>query len=62
VAVTTRVQDRDGTWRDGEASFHRFNVWRDQAVNLTDFLSKGDRVMVTLEGRVPGPRHSAGLS
>jgi single-strand DNA-binding protein len=47
VAVTSRVQDKDGTWRDGETSFHRVNVWRDQAVNLADSLSKGDRVMVT---------------
>jgi single-strand DNA-binding protein len=47
VAVTTRVQDKDGTWRDGETSFHKVNVWRDQAHNLTDSLGKGDRVMVT---------------
>jgi single-strand DNA-binding protein len=47
VAVTQRVQDRDGTWRDGETSFHKVNVWRDQAQNLTDSLGKGDRVMVT---------------
>jgi single-strand DNA-binding protein len=47
VAVTTRVQDKDGTWRDGETSFHKVNVWRDQAHNLTDSLAKGDRVMVT---------------
>jgi single-strand DNA-binding protein len=47
VAVTSRVQDKDGTWRDGETSFHKVNVWRDQAVNLTDSLGKGDRVMVT---------------
>ena len=47
VAVTQRVQDKDGTWRDGETSFHRVNVWRQQAVNLTDSLGKGDRVMVT---------------
>jgi single-strand DNA-binding protein len=47
VAVTSRVQDRDGTWRDGETSFHTVNVWRDQAHNLTDSLAKGDRVMVT---------------
>jgi single-strand DNA-binding protein len=47
VAVTQRVQDRDGSWRDGETSFHKVNVWRDQAQNLTDSLSKGDRVMVT---------------
>jgi single-strand DNA-binding protein len=47
VAVTSRIQDKDGTWRDGETSFHRVNVWRDQAHNLTDSLGKGDRVMVT---------------
>jgi single-strand DNA-binding protein len=47
VAVTQRIQDKDGTWRDGETSFHRVNVWRDQAQNLTDSLAKGDRVMVT---------------
>jgi single-strand DNA-binding protein len=47
VAVTSRIQDRDGTWRDGETSFHKVNVWRDQAHNLTDSLGKGDRVMVT---------------
>jgi single-strand DNA-binding protein len=47
VAVTARVQDKDGTWRDGDTSFHKVNVWRDQAQNLTDSLSKGDRVMVT---------------
>jgi single-strand DNA-binding protein len=47
VAVTSRIQDKDGTWRDGETSFHKVNVWRDQAQNLTDSLGKGDRVMVT---------------
>ena len=47
VAVTQRVQDKDGTWRDGETSFHRVNVWRDQAQNITESLGKGDRVMVT---------------
>jgi single-strand DNA-binding protein len=47
VAVTQRIQDKDGTWRDGETSFHTVNVWRDQAHNLTDSLAKGDRVMVT---------------
>jgi len=47
VAVTQRIQEKDGTWRDGETSFHKVNVWRDQAQNLTDSLGKGDRVMVT---------------
>ena len=43
VAVTARIQDKDGTWRDGETSFHRVNVWRQQAINLADSLGKGDR-------------------
>ncbi len=46
VAVTQRVQ-QDGQWRDGETSFFKVNVWRGQAENLADSLSKGDRVIVT---------------
>ena len=41
-----RIQ-QDGEWRDGDTSFLRVNVWRDQAEHLADSLSKGDRVMVT---------------
>jgi single-strand DNA-binding protein len=46
VAVTQRIQ-QDGNWRDGETSFFKVNVWRGQAENLADSLSKGDRVMVS---------------
>jgi single-strand DNA-binding protein len=46
VAVTQRIQ-HDGEWRDGDTSFLKVNVWRGQAEHLADFLSKGDRVMVT---------------
>jgi single-strand DNA-binding protein len=46
VAVTQRIQ-QDGTWRDGETSFFKVNVWRGQAENLADSLAKGDRVMVS---------------
>jgi single-strand DNA-binding protein len=46
VAVTQRIQ-QDGQWRDGDTSFFKVNVWRGQAENLADSLSKGDRVMVT---------------
>jgi single-strand DNA-binding protein len=46
VAVTQRIQ-QDGTWRDGETSYFKVNVWRGQAENLADSLAKGDRVMVT---------------
>jgi single-strand DNA-binding protein len=46
VAVTQRVQ-QDGQWRDGDTSFFKVNVWRDQAEHLAESLGKGDRVMVT---------------
>ena len=46
VAVTQRIQ-QDGQWRDGDTSFFKVNVWRDQAEHLADSLAKGDRVMVT---------------
>ena len=46
VAVTQRIQ-QDGEWRDGDTSFFKVNVWRGQAENLADSLTKGDRVMVT---------------
>jgi single-strand DNA-binding protein len=46
VAVTQRVQ-QDGTWRDGDTSFFKVNVWRGQAEHLAESLGKGDRVMVT---------------
>ena len=46
VAVTQRIQ-QDGEWRDGDTSFFKVNVWRDQAEHLADSLAKGDRVMVT---------------
>ena len=46
VAVTQRIQ-QDGQWRDGETSLFKVNVWRGQAENLAESLTKGDRVMVT---------------
>ena len=45
VAVTPRVKDGD-TWRDGETSFFRVNVGRDQAEDVTESLTKGTRVVV----------------
>jgi single stranded DNA-binding protein len=45
-SVTLRVQD-NGTWRDGDTSFLKVNVWRGQAENLAESLGKGDRVMIT---------------
>jgi single-strand DNA-binding protein len=46
VAVTPRTRQDDGTWTDGETSFHNVNVWREQAEHATESLSKGARVLV----------------
>jgi len=46
LAVTPRVRDGE-QWRDGETSFFRVNVWRDQAEHLAESVGKGDRVLVT---------------
>jgi hypothetical protein len=39
VAVTQRIQ-QDGTWRDGDTSFLRVNVWRNQAEHLAERTSQ----------------------
>lgn len=46
LAVTPRMKDGD-TWKDGETSFFRINVWRQQAENTAESLTKGARVMVS---------------
>jgi single-strand DNA-binding protein len=45
LAVTPRVKDGD-TWKDGETSFFRVNVWRDLAEHAAESLTKGTRVVV----------------
>jgi single-strand DNA-binding protein len=45
LAVTPRVKDGD-SWRDGETSFFRVNVWRDQAEHAAESLQKGARCIV----------------
>jgi single-strand DNA-binding protein len=45
LAVTPRVKDGD-SWKDGETSFFRVNVWRDLAENAKESLTKGTRVVV----------------
>jgi single-stranded DNA-binding protein len=45
IAVTARVRDGE-TWRDGDTSFFRVNVWRQLAEHVTDSLAKGDRAVV----------------
>lgn len=45
VAVNSRVKDGDG-WKDGEPSYFRVNVWREQAEQVADSITKGLRVLV----------------
>jgi single-strand DNA-binding protein len=45
IAINTRVRDGD-TWKDGEPSFFRINVWRQQAENVAETLQKGNRCVV----------------
>ncbi len=46
LAVTPRTRQDDGTWTQGETTFHTVTVWRDQASNAVDSLAKGARVLV----------------
>ena len=45
LAVDQRVWDTDG-WKDGEPSYFRVNVWRDQAEYASRSLRKGARAVV----------------
>ena len=46
VAINRRTRDENGQWKDGETSFLRCNVWRQQAENAAESLSKGTRAIV----------------
>jgi single-strand DNA-binding protein len=46
IAVTPRTRQDDGSWTQGETSFHTITVWRDQATNAAETLTKGARVIV----------------
>jgi len=45
LAVDQRVWDASG-WKEGEPSFFRINVWRDQAEHASKSLRKGARCVV----------------
>ncbi|HEV8648208.1 MAG TPA: single-stranded DNA-binding protein [Actinomycetes bacterium] len=45
LAVSQRLWDGDG-WKDGEPSFFRVSVWRDQAEHVSQSLRKGTRCVV----------------
>ncbi|SDO94477.1 single-strand DNA-binding protein [Actinopolyspora xinjiangensis] len=48
VAANDRKYDRDrGAWVDASATFLRCQIWRQEAENVVESLSKGDRVLVT---------------
>jgi single-strand DNA-binding protein len=48
VASTPRKYDREtNQWQDGEPMFLRCNVWREQAENAAQTLTKGQRVIVS---------------
>lgn len=46
VAVNRRTRDESGNWKDGETSFIRCNVWRQQAEHVAESMSKGMRTIV----------------
>jgi len=46
VAVTPRIRDEGGAWKDGETSFFRVNAWRTLAENAAESLTRGARVLV----------------
>jgi single-strand DNA-binding protein len=47
VAVNRRTRDASGEWKEADPSFFRCNVWRQQAENVAESLTKGTRVIVT---------------
>lgn len=48
VASTPRFMDRTtNEWKDGDTLFLRCNVWRQQAENVAESLTRGARVVVT---------------
>jgi single-strand DNA-binding protein len=46
IASNSRKKDqRTGEWVDGDATFLRVNVWKDQAENIAESLVRGTRVI-----------------
>lgn len=61
VASNPRVFDKQaGEWRDGTPVFMRCNVWRQQAENVAESLTRGEQVIVVgrLRQRSFTPRDS----
>jgi single-strand DNA-binding protein len=48
VASTPRYFDKESNaWKDGDGLFMTVNIWRQQAENVCDSITKGTRVVVT---------------
>jgi single-strand DNA-binding protein len=46
VAVSRRVRDESGQWRDADTSFFDVTAWRSLAENVAESLTQGTRVVV----------------
>jgi single-strand DNA-binding protein len=46
LAVSRRMKDESGQWKDGETSFFRVSCWRQLAENVAESLTRGSRTMV----------------
>lgn len=47
VASTRRVRDAEGRWSDGDTTWYKVRVYRDQARNVVESLHRGTPVIVT---------------
>ena len=46
IAVSERIRDADGTWKDGDATFWKVTAWDRLAEHIGDSLAKGQRIIV----------------
>src|SRR5438034_10480171 len=46
VAVSRRVRDESGQWKDADTSFFDVTAWRTLAENIAETLTQGSRVVV----------------
>ena len=46
IAVSRRVKDESGTWKDGDTSFFKVNCWRQLAENVAESLTRGSRTII----------------
>ena len=46
IAVSRRVKDESGNWKDGDTSFFKVNCWRQLAENVAESLTRGSRTII----------------